>query len=245
MIYKALFIPDTHYPIQDNVIIDKLLDQVIPRERPNLIVHLGDLLDFALISRFTTDPRRAIGVGQEIGYAREFFSRLRKKAPRARIIFKEGNHEERLPKFLKSKAAELLGLSELELPELFHCKKNKVEYFDANTTCQIGNLLITHGWHVRGKAGYSAMGALECTDKVCGISGHTHRTAKVSKYNRWWIECGHIGSADPNKWEYMKDKPTDWQRSFAFGYMMEDGTWDLNPIWIDNKGEFILNGRQY
>lgn len=225
--------------------MDKIIDQVIPRERPTIIVQGGDLVDFKIISRFLSDPRKTASVADELNMARDFFTRVRKKAPKARIIFKEGNHEERWDNYLKSKARELLGIKELTLEELFHCKKNKVEYYTANTTLKIGNLQITHGWYERTQAGYSAMGSLLDTDDVCGISGHTHKLAKVSRGNRWWIEAGHLGQRDPDIWEYLKDKPANWQQGFAYGYQYSDGTWDLNPVWIDATGRFSLNGRMY
>lgn len=132
------------------------------------------------------------------------------------------------------------------LSELFHCKKNKIEYYDAHSTLILGKkLFITHGWYERSQAGYSAMQSLMDTADICGISGHTHRMAKVSRNNRWWIEAGHIGQKDPNIWEYLKDKPPNWQQGFAFGYQYDNDEFDINPVWIDDNKKFVLNGKVY
>lgn len=248
LVKSLIAIPDLHYPHADEELVEKVAS-LIQLEKFDIIVQLGDVLDFEKLSRFKYDPVKAKSIMVEINKGRNFFAMLRKQNPHARIVMKCGNHDERLVNFLMDKAPVLLELEDLDVPTLLQLDKSRVEFYNTEDELLIDGLCITHGWHVRAKAGYSAHGALDICEHKWGISGHTHRAAQVTRFGRTWVESGHMGSKNPKDFKYNKDKRPDWQQAFTVAYLFEDSDtgerwWDLRLVPV-NKGSFYYNGRIY
>lgn len=248
LVKSLIAVPDLHYPHADDELVEKVLS-LIQMEKFDIIVQLGDVLDFEKLSRFKYDPSKAKSIMVEIAKGRNFFVQARHMAPNSRIIMKCGNHDERLVNFLMDKAPVLLELEDLNVPTLLQLDKSRVEFYDTDEELIIDGLCITHGWHVRAKAGYSAHGALDNCDYRWGISGHTHRAAQVTRFGRTWIESGHLGSKNPKDFKYNKDKRPDWQQAFTVGYLFENSEtgerwWDLKLINVYN-GTIHFNGRVF
>jgi UDP-2,3-diacylglucosamine pyrophosphatase LpxH len=164
---------DQHIPFQDPIIED-LTIEFLREHKPKVIHLLGDVLDFYSLSRFDKDPARKQSLQGELDGATAYFARLRDACPRARIIYSEGNHENRLRRYLWSQAQALSDLRTLSFEELLGLGKYKIEWVDASKPYRIGNLLFIHGELVRRASGASAKGHM---DKFgCNvIHGHTHR----------------------------------------------------------------------
>ena len=164
---------DQHIPFHDPVIED-LTIEFLREHKPKVIHLLGDVLDFYSLSRFDKDPARKQSLQGELDDATKYFARLRNACPRARIIYSEGNHENRLRRYLWSQAQALSDLRSLTFEELLGLDKYRIEWVDASKPYRIGNLLFIHGELVRRNSGASAKGHM---DKFgCNvIHGHTHR----------------------------------------------------------------------
>jgi hypothetical protein len=87
---RTLIISDLHFPYQDNKAIELALNYGL-KKNVNCILINGDLLDMPNHSRFEKDWRMR-STFEEFEAVRQFLKSLRKAFPKAKIVFKEGNH---------------------------------------------------------------------------------------------------------------------------------------------------------
>jgi len=110
---RTLIISDLHFPYQHNKSIELALDFAKEKKVDCILIN-GDLLDFADISRHEKDWRSRT-VTEEFECVRSFLKALRENFPRVKIVFKEGNHDERWEKWLYKKAPEIFDDHEFKL----------------------------------------------------------------------------------------------------------------------------------
>ncbi len=216
---KVFFFPDVHFPHEDKAAL-AAAENLCRHIEPDLIVLLGDLLDCYAVSRYDKDPRRIGSLQEEFDQGLAFLRRLRENHPEAEIVYKEGNHEERLQKFLWSKAPALASLRCMELSEQLELEDLGIQYIKAAERYSLGALTVTHGHVVRTGSGNSARG--EMTKRASsGISGHTHRLGHVMHTNgngtAGWVEAGCLCSFEA---DYIGDYAPDWQHGCVIGHQI-------------------------
>lgn len=205
-----LVIADLHIPYQDDTAINSIFSYLEDEHIiPSTICILGDLLDFYEISVFNKDPRKK-DVAGEIKDGKEFLLNLRNRYPDSRIILVEGNHEQRLQRYIFRQAPELTDLLDSLLEDKLGLKELNVEYIIA--PFRIGRLWHLHG-HEKTGGGYNV-------EFVCNvlwnyiyrhfIAGHFHRrqmkTFKAIDGTVYWTACvGYLGGvldwAPLNRWD--------------------------------------------
>ena len=172
---RVLIISDLHFPYQHNEAIKLALDYGL-KKKVNCILINGDLMDFANISRHERDWRHR-SLQEEFEAARAFLSGLRKLFPKAKIVFKEGNHDERWEKFLYANAPEVFGDPEYRLDVRLRLAELKIDYVKDKLPVKIGRLTVLHGHELQGGGGVNPARAtfLKTIDNV--LIGHCHRTS--------------------------------------------------------------------
>lgn len=173
---KTLIISDLHFPYQHNEAITLALKY--GKERgANCILINGDLIDFHQQSRFEKDPR-ARSTKQEFEAVRQFCKSLRDNFPKARIIFKYGNHDERWEKWLYVKAPEIFDVEEFQLEFLLKLTELNIEVVKEKRLIRIGKLNVLHGHELQGSGGVNPARAtfLKTIDNV--LIGHVHRSSQ-------------------------------------------------------------------
>lgn len=175
---KLGVLSDVHIPYHD----PKALAGAVKRLQivgVDTILLNGDIADFFSISRWEKDPRKRNFAG-EINSVRQFLAYIRGQFPKARIVYKLGNHEEWWHKYLFNKAPELLGLDVTTFEALVDAKKHGVEIVDQQRKIAVGGLTILHGHELpKGLTNpvNPARGAfLRTLDTV--LIGHHHRTSE-------------------------------------------------------------------
>jgi len=108
------------------------------------VILCGDWIDFYGLSRFVKDPRKR-SVKDEIEELHEILAIIRNALPGARIIYKLGNHEERLDNYLMVNAPALYGMAEIELESLLKLSELGIEVVKDKRIIKIGHLAIIHG----------------------------------------------------------------------------------------------------
>lgn len=145
---KLLVFSDVHFPFQDNLAVQSMMQFAIEYQ-PDIIVMLGDMIDFYQISTFVKNPAKK-SVKQEIDETRKFLEELRYQFPQARIIFKTGNHCDRMEKFIFQNAKQIHDLISDLLPLQLGLDTLKIEYI--TEPFAVGKLWFLHGHEKPGGA---------------------------------------------------------------------------------------------
>lgn len=180
---NILLISDLHVPYHDNTALQIALDYGIERQCNTVIIN-GDLIDFHGLSRFEKDPRKRT-VKQEFDAAIQILDYIRFCFPTARIMWIEGNHDARYPKWLMNHAVHFFDDEYYSLQERLQLKRNNIEFVRESTLVYAGKLAITHGHLIiRGIFApvNTARGAfLKAKQSV--IVGHAHQVSEHTEKN--------------------------------------------------------------
>ena len=173
---RCLILSDIHAPFHDEKAVEAAVNYGKEKKIDTLILN-GDCLDFFSISRWEKNPLDRC-FGEELKIAKAMFNYLRKTFPKARIIFKDGNHEERWLKFMTVKAIELLDVECFSLPQLLSLAHFKIEHLGEKRPILLnGNdFCVIHGHEFYGAgSGVNWARGYQQKTKMNTISGHLHR----------------------------------------------------------------------
>lgn len=146
---KVGIMGDLHFPYQNNGAITIALD-TFKEIGVDIIILNGDIQDCYMESDFVKDPSKR-NLKQEVAIVKNFLSTLRREFPKARIIYKEGNHEFRHKAYLARKAPEIFGFEETKLQNLLGLEAFDIEWVDNKRLIEVGKLTVVHG-HEFGKS---------------------------------------------------------------------------------------------
>lgn len=252
-VIKHMFISDVHVPDHSRAIMQGIYD-FIDDFIPDYLHIVGDFLNLTDASHYMSledhaDLEGELRQGREI--LQELVRRTRRATKQTRIIFTEGNHEQRLRRFIASNARNLRDLTvngepALSLSALLGFKELGIEYVEYGRETQLhGNVIVEHGDIVRKHAGYSAKAMLE-SRHISGISGHTHRQSLIRQRYRdgikFWAELGCLCNLEPIP-HYVRNP--NWQNGFMVAYYSPQ-TDILYPQLIPIEEEtWMFNGKVY
>lgn len=242
---KVHIIPDQHIPFEDKAAFELQL-KVIKARQPEVIVILGDFADFYSVSSHQKKPElRGLLLSEEVAAANKRLDQIDAALPKgARKVFIQGNHEERLERYLASRAPDLHDMFTTQ--NLLQLEERGWEYVPYRQHIQVGKVFFTHD---TGKAGGSAHLGAERAFSDNAVIGHTHRIA----YNVVGNAAGkpHVAAmfgwgGDLHAAEYMHliNARRDWALGFGTGHMLDDGTMFLTPNPIV-KGMVVVDGVLY
>ena len=234
---KILYLGDTHIPYQNNDAISIAIQYGLDAGCDSVILG-GDVMDCLRVSRFTKDPNSRDMAG-EIEATRHFLGSLRQNAfTDAKIIYKEGNHEARIPVYGQSQAPDLFGADMIKsLDEVLELDRLGIKWIDGKRPMYMGKLNIMHGDEYGGRSGgVNPARAMYLKTKECCICGHWHRTTQYSGktirdriISSWTVGC--LCDMHP---DYCPSN--DWNRGFAT-IERDDDDWFI----VDNKR--IINNK--
>ena len=251
---KHVFLSDFQIPDQNDVALG-LVNTFIQDFVPDKIHLVGDILNFTKVAKYDQDPYYHVGMRDEIAIGRKILKELirvaRKANPDTEIIWYEGNHENRLIKYLSRNASALAEITGDDgeyvnsIPHLFNLKGIGVKWIGYSQRHFEHGIRIEHGNVVRGKAGHTAHAMLDKRG-ASGFSGHTHRLAMVMRtqgeHQRFWVELGSLCNFE---FESPYTTDPDWQNGFAFGhYSSETRQFYPTVVPIVNN-TFVANGKLY
>ena len=152
------------------------------------------MLDFYQLSFHEKDPRKT-SIKTELEMGREFFKMLRRDFPECAIYFIQGNHENRMERYLRVKAPELLDVEEFRLDILLRMAEYGVVEVPYASKCYFGKLLVEHGDKMRGAGGVNPARTLSLNFKRPTLCGHFHRTSSSNSvvYDDDNIMCWSTG----------------------------------------------------
>ncbi len=244
----TIFWSDTHVPHYDRRAVKALLN-FVKDIKPKRIVIMGDFLDFMSVSRWDKDPRETVTLQEEIVEAEYLLSLIREASKSSEIIYIGGNHEERLTKFLITKADSLIYLKKdeediLSVPHLLGLREKGIEYIPYHSHYQLHGWLFEHGNIARQHSAYTAKGMVDRRGINVGMA-HTHRagTYYTTSFNKTLqgVEFGCLIDIKGPAARYSKYP--NWQNAFGIG-QFEDGVFQVQPILMQNY-KFIWNNKVY
>ena len=238
---------DHHYPFQDEAALS-VAHKVVKAAKPDVIHLLGDVIDFAPISRFRDSERYEHTVQDELDEVVAYLQRLRRQFPDALIRYYIANHERRLKYFLWGNASKLKGLraARFEHQFRFDCKDRPIELgieFIHNKRLLAPKFVLKHG----SRSNLYATRWEAEDEGRSGCSAHMHRTGTWAWSTpggglRVWNAVGCLCKLNPL---YKEDdgKPSPWNH--GLGILTKDGsTVGVENIVIE-RGAAIWRGRRY
>lgn len=157
---RNLILSDLHVPFHDVEALNTAVAYGL-KFNPDGVLINGDLGDFYSISKFEKDPTVS-RLRDEIDAMRQCLGWLRGKFPKARLIFKLGNHDEWWERYLFRKAPELVGLEAIKLERVLTDdigdgtgEIGGVEFVKDQRRIMLGALPVFHG-HELGRSSIAA-----------------------------------------------------------------------------------------
>lgn len=229
-----LVLSDLHLPYHD----ESALSLAIATGRRSKVVGVllnGDTLDSHEISRFDHDPS-APRYREEIECGKKFLACLRYMFPAARIVWKDGNHDERLQTYIMRHAPALFGFPEIQLSALLHCDEYGVEHVGGKRVIRLGKLNVVHGHEYPGGV-FSPVNparGLFLKARSVALCGHSHQTSEHHEPDitgagmaAWSTGCLcqlHPPYAPLSKWNH----------GFAVVRVEQDGTFSVRNLRVWN-----------
>lgn len=234
---------DIHFPYEDKRSYHNV-EQYLFESQPDVIVLGGDIVDLDIVSdkskRRHVEGKRLV---KDLNYAKQKLIVLRNLCPEAIIYALQGNHDERIERYIDDhpevegilEVENMLGLDELGI--------YWVPSWRVGEILTIGKANIIHGQY-------------ECKHHACktvdeyGVNmfyGHCHDVQAHSKVlhgdDSTLIaqSCGCLCRYDM---PYLKGRPTKWQQAFLNMFVRKNGTFNHQVVNIFNN-KFIVNGIEY
>jgi hypothetical protein len=182
---RGLLMGDLHIPFHDKIALETTL-KYGRGLKPDCIILNGDILDFYAVSFWERDPR-VVQLADEVEYGKCFLEDLRQMFPKARIIYKEGNHEERFWRRVLQKMPELMGVRDgsgldmVSLGTMLDFKEYGVELVDNKQPILCGeHLHVLHGHEFRQPLSNPVNPArgLYLKAQCNAIAGHLHQSSQ-------------------------------------------------------------------
>jgi predicted phosphodiesterase len=238
---KWLLVPDTHVPYHDVKAFRLMLKAAKAAQIKNACI-LGDFIDCFAVSSHPKSPDRRLDLGYEVGATREALGEIEEVCTGGKNLYVDGNHEDRLERYLVDKAPALFG--SVKLHKLLGLAERGWRHVRYKDHVSIGKLYITHDVGKAGKyAHYDALNAFQGNVVI----GHTHRlgytvegTAKGKPHVGAML--GWLGDFEACDYMVRVRARRDWVHGFGVAYKEPNGCVHVTPIPIVN-GKVVIEGR--
>lgn len=210
--YPIIVGSDAHIPYHDQDALEIFIERARAMKAKTILL-LGDWLDFYLLSVFVKDPR-ARDVAGEIATFRAILTVMRRAVPKARIIYKYGNHDERFDDYIKRNAPALFSLERVHLDSVLELSSLGVEIVQDKRVIRAGHLNLIHGHEYRFAISNPVNPArgLYLRAKKSALCGHFHQSSDHAEQdisgrivNCWSVGCLcglHPQYMPLNKWNH-------------------------------------------
>jgi len=228
-IESLLILADVHVPYHDVAALQAALNYGIEK-KVDCIVLNGDFADCYGLSRYEKNPEMRDFPAEREAVVHALMA-IRNAFPKAKIIYKEGNHEARFGALLVSKAPDLYGMAEFRLDVIFDMFNLGIDFVDMKRPIRYRELDILHGHEMPTKSGgVNPARTTLLKTRSCAIVSHFHRktndlqkTLRGELLQAWSTGC--LCELTP---QYMPIN--DWVHGFAY---IEGGkNWKVNNLAI-------------
>lgn len=225
---------DMHVPYHDLEALTAAVTYLKKRDPAGLLIN-GDFLDFHELSEHDKDPTAARYV-DELAAGKQMIAWLRKQFPKARIVYRFGNHEERLDRYILRRAPALFDLPFADVSTQLDLPGQRVELVRDKRLIRLGKLNTIHGHEYRGSGGINAGRWLHLRAHEAALCGHFHRPS----FHPWRTisgasgGCWSLGCLCHLQPDYAVNN--EWNHGFAVVTVGKGGGFE-----VENK--LIIGGR--
>jgi predicted phosphodiesterase len=229
---------DLHIPYHDPGAVEVAIEH-LKNAKCNVLLINGDLGDFYACSRHEKDPRRKLA--DELDSIRQFLFWLRSQFPKQRILYKIGNHETNLERYLMREAPVLLGVPDFTIRDVLKLDSFQIEVVESLQLIEAGKLSIYHGHELpQGMSSpVNPARGLWMRVQETILCGHWHRTSEHTEttgISRKVSSCWSVGCLCDLSPDYAI--VNRWNHGFAIVDIDESGDFEVH----NHK---IIRGRVY
>jgi predicted phosphodiesterase len=236
--YKVAVLPDIHVPRHDINALRSVFS-FLKRNRWDEVIQLGDFLDLEQIAKFNVGNLRAVqgrDLWGDMLQGRRVLDRLleasRTRNKRCRFTMLEGNHEQRIEKWID---AHPVAQGVFEIPKALEFEERKVQWVPRTRVYKIGHAHFIHG----NSCGKNHTGAHLSRFGGNVFYGHTHSVEQGSA-SKWCkdhaIIAQSLGCLCEISMDYIQGQPRPWEHAIASFSFRKDGTFN----YVVHR---ILNGQ--
>lgn len=234
---------DIHVPYHDRSALETAIKEC-KRHKCDTIVLNGDTIDFYGISRFEKDPERRTPT-EEIRDAVQLMRWIQSQFPKARLIFKTGNHDERWDKYCWANAPVLWSLRQCRLDGVLgnefaeqtgndstKLERYGWEYLSDKRPILAGQLPILHGHELNANSPVNpARGAWLKTSHTVLI-GHLHTPSQHVQPDLWHGETSTWSTGCLCGLRPLYAPVNRWAHGFAIVDVDTDGEFNVRNLRI-------------
>jgi hypothetical protein len=240
----ALVLSDLHYPHVDPKYIS-IATSLIKYLKPDYVIQCGDALDASTISSYTQNPKITNRLIDEIeAYRKQLDVWQKIMVPGSVFHQLEGNHSERLQRFVAKNCKEIHQLVN-DIPTMLGFKernKGGVKFvwhpLYKWDSCKIGDVVFHHGTY------YDKNLAVTNLTRYPGVNfcqGHAHRYSHAAANGFWSVSLGHGSLA--HKTAHIHAPNTTWQQAMGVVTFIS-GKGHFEPILVNN-GKAVFRGKEF
>lgn len=251
---------DVHGSRMDRAAVDAFLADLV-KWKPDEIILLGDIVDCGGFAA----QHHVLGYVAETEYSFQddiaagnwFLDQVQNLAPQAQIHYIEGNHEDRVERWIvdqvRSNTRDAEFLRSILAPNvLLNLERRNILFYRRSETHIPG---FPPGWVKMGKIffvhelGKSKNAAADSVSRTAGnvVFGHTHREDSASRVlpNVGLVKAWNPGCLCQRQKLYMHSNPSDWSHGYAVQIVESSGEFlHLNiPIWEGRSLAGNLHGK--
>lgn len=233
LIKRIVCYGDEHRPFEDpdaNALMWRVVQE---RVHPQVIVNMGDTMDFWEISYFRKETPSETNIKETVYGTRDHFRWLRKTFPDSELWWLPGNHDQRWINYLVDKAPEITVLPDVHLEHILELeqlniktKKRKPKGVSIN----FGHIAVGHWNKVSKHSANTAKMLVEQFIHSC-LQAHTHR---LGAFFHTGIDTELVGyengclcRLDPHY-----DEHPNWQQGFSIINMTPEGYFKVENMEI-------------
>ncbi len=234
---RWLVLSDVHIPYHDKRTIELAVAEA-KRDAAVGVLLNGDTLDFYALSHHYREPDK-LRAKEEIEKGRALLEWLRSQFPRARVVYKEGNHCERMRKYLANRAPEIFDLDELRLENLLRAPQCGVEWVMDGRPVMLGKLPVFHGHEFKGGGGVMPARWLLLRTFESAMVGHFHQPSMFTARTPTGREIGmwSLGCACHLKPAYLRNN--QWANGWGMVTVHRDGEYEAASRRILKDGRVV------
>lgn len=208
---RGLVIADLHVPYHDIEAVTVAIQWAKANKYTDFVLLDGDINDYYQLSKYEKDPRNR-PFQEEQDDTNKLFDALQRAFPKAQIIIKYGNHDNRLERYLRTRAPELLDMKDYIKDDYLKIKERGFITVPHDVPIRIGKLNILHGHEIAVSTAVNPARGAYLKAMECVLLAHCHRTSQHAETSisgrldtAWSIGCLcqlHPEYARINKWNH-------------------------------------------